>query len=72
MANIKIAELHPAGTALFSDSEGFLNELTDGQMEIVGAGVNFSLFADPAFPFVALSNLVSANPPTIYASFGGK
>ena len=29
MANIKLSELHAAGSELFNDSESFLNELSD-------------------------------------------
>ncbi|NEQ87056.1 MAG: hypothetical protein F6K26_45595 [Moorea sp. SIO2I5] len=31
MSSIKIAELRPAGSELFQDSESFLHELSDGQ-----------------------------------------
>ncbi|NEQ86153.1 MAG: hypothetical protein F6K26_40565 [Moorea sp. SIO2I5] len=31
MSTIKIAELRPAGSELFQDSESFLNELSEGQ-----------------------------------------
>ncbi|NEO13640.1 MULTISPECIES: hypothetical protein [unclassified Moorena] len=43
MSTIKIAELRPAGSELFQDSESFLNELSDGQemdMVLGGGGVN--------------------------------
>ncbi|AOX03663.1 hypothetical protein BJP34_33335 [Moorena producens PAL-8-15-08-1] len=39
MSSIKIAELRPAGSELFQDSESFLNELSDGQeMDMVLGG----------------------------------
>ncbi|NEO23443.1 hypothetical protein [Moorena sp. SIO4A5] len=39
MSTIKIAELRPAGSELFQDSESFLNELSDGQeMDMVLGG----------------------------------
>jgi hypothetical protein len=37
MASIKIAELRPAGSELFQDSESFLNELNEREI-VVGAG----------------------------------
>ncbi|NEQ12304.1 MULTISPECIES: hypothetical protein [unclassified Moorena] len=45
MSSIKIAELRPAGSELFQDSESFLNELSDGQeMDMVlGGGGVFSI-----------------------------
>ncbi|MGE5658249.1 MAG: hypothetical protein ACM37W_16725 [Actinomycetota bacterium] len=43
MANIKVSELHPAGSELFMDSESFLNDLTDMDTLSVqgGQGANF-------------------------------
>jgi hypothetical protein len=39
MANIAIPELHPMGSSLFQDSEGFLDELGEPEMNcIVGGG----------------------------------
>lgn len=31
MASIKISDLHPAGSDLFSDSESYLNELSESE-----------------------------------------
>jgi hypothetical protein len=36
MASINISDLHPPGYELLQDSESFLNELKDQEMEIVG------------------------------------
>ncbi len=46
MANIKIADLQPAGCELFQDSESFLNELTDGEVSQIkgGSSLKFQLF----------------------------
>lgn len=41
MANIKISDLRPAGLNLFSDSEGYLNELSENEQNIQG-GIFFS------------------------------
>ncbi|NEQ87242.1 MAG: hypothetical protein F6K26_46615 [Moorea sp. SIO2I5] len=39
MSSIKIAELRPAGSELFQDSESFLNELSEAQeMDMVLGG----------------------------------
>ncbi|AFZ35760.1 hypothetical protein Sta7437_2212 [Stanieria cyanosphaera PCC 7437] len=35
MANIKLSELNPVGSELFQDSENFLNELNDQEMDAV-------------------------------------
>ncbi|AOY84121.1 hypothetical protein BJP36_33565 [Moorena producens JHB] len=46
MSSIKIAELRPAGSELFQDSESFLNELSDGQeMDMVLGGGRRSGFS---------------------------
>jgi hypothetical protein len=38
MANIEINELKPAGAELFSDSEGFMNELSDSELADINGG----------------------------------
>lgn len=38
MASIKVTELRPAGSELFQDSESFLNELSDSQIDHVVGG----------------------------------
>ena len=38
MANIEINELKPAGAELFSDSEGFMNELSDSELANINGG----------------------------------
>ncbi len=39
MADIKISDLHPAGSELFSDSEGYMNELDDGELSVIYGGI---------------------------------
>lgn len=39
MANIAISELRPAGTELFLDSEGFISELTDEELNLTKGGI---------------------------------
>ena len=38
MASIKINNLQPAGSDLFSDSENYLNELNDQELDLVNGG----------------------------------
>jgi hypothetical protein len=46
MATIKISDLHPTGADLFQDSENYLNELTDDELDLTQGGFT------PAFSFV--------------------
>lgn len=39
MANIEINELKPAGAELFSDSEGFMTELSDSELDNINGGL---------------------------------
>lgn len=47
MATINISDLNPTGTELFSDSESFMNELVDGELQIINGGI-VPLLAIPA------------------------
>lgn len=38
MASIKIDNLQPAGSDLFNDSENYLHELSDQELDIVNGG----------------------------------
>ncbi len=40
MAEIKVSELRPAGSELLQDSESFLNELSDRELENVVGGTS--------------------------------
>ena len=42
MATIKISDLHSAGSELFMDSESYLNELTNDELNIAHGGLFFS------------------------------
>ncbi|MEG4183601.1 hypothetical protein QUA32_17730 [Microcoleus sp. Pol14D6] len=46
MATIKISDLHPTGSDLFQDSENYLNELTDDELDLTHGGFS------PAVSFV--------------------
>lgn len=39
MSKIEVSELYPVGLKLFQDSESFLNELTDREMESITGGL---------------------------------
>ena len=45
MANIKVNDLQPTGSELFFDSESFLNELSDAEMDIKGGWSSISIGA---------------------------
>lgn len=38
MAYITISDLRPAGSELFADSESFMNDLVDGELEAISGG----------------------------------
>jgi hypothetical protein len=38
MPTIKISDLSPTGSDLFSDSESYMNELSDGELDIINGG----------------------------------
>lgn len=38
MASIKINNLQPAGTDLFHDSESYLNELNNQELDVISGG----------------------------------
>ncbi|WP_168166508.1 MULTISPECIES: hypothetical protein [Moorena] len=38
MASIAISDLHPVGVNLFDDSESFMMDLSDDQLDVTGGG----------------------------------
>jgi hypothetical protein len=42
MASIKISDLRPAGSDLFSDSESYISELGDSELNIINGGFTSS------------------------------
>lgn len=40
MANITITDLHPVGSDLFMDSESFMNELSDAEINGTKGGIS--------------------------------
>ncbi|MDB9305030.1 hypothetical protein PN488_11690 [Nodularia spumigena CS-591/12] len=43
MANIVISDLRPAGSELFMDSESYLNDLTNDELNQTSGGASFLL-----------------------------
>jgi bacteriocin-like protein len=39
MATINISDLRPTGSELFSDSESYMNELSDSELETINGGL---------------------------------
>ena len=39
MSTIKISDLHPIGSELFSDSESFMTELVDSELAAINGGL---------------------------------
>ncbi|MEE6162567.1 hypothetical protein U9R62_14750 [Cylindrospermopsis raciborskii DSH] len=54
MANISISDLRPAGVDFFSDSESYLNEITESEINsIIGASTFlFPIVIRVAIPYV--------------------
>lgn len=52
MANIKVFDLNSTGFKLFSDSESYMNELDDSEVDIVNGGCY-----TPTFPLCARSSI---------------
>ena len=66
MAKIKLSELRPAGLELLQDSQSFLNELSDRELEnVVGGDGNYDIVVR-VFP---AENPVSVVMPTIHGTF---
>lgn len=51
MATIKISDLHPTGANLFQDSENYLNELTDEELNLTQGGSRWSFMIGIGFQF---------------------
>jgi hypothetical protein len=59
MAEIKLSELRPAGSELLQDSENFLNELNDREIENVVGGNTIASVASQNSISVGTINTVS-------------
>lgn len=68
MSTIKIAELRPAGSELFQDSESFLNELSDGQEMNMVLGGGFSGFSFSFGSFQTVQSVQSIETASIVSN----
>jgi hypothetical protein len=59
MAEIKLSELRPAGSELLQDSENFLNELNDREIENVVGGNTIASVASQNSASVGTINTIS-------------
>ncbi|MDJ0532282.1 MAG: hypothetical protein QNJ70_07245 [Xenococcaceae cyanobacterium MO_207.B15] len=55
MAKIKLSELCPAGSELLQDSESFLTELSDPELENVVGGNSLIVIEKPSFSLVTIT-----------------
>ncbi len=53
MPKITISNLYPVGSELFDDSESFLNELTDADLNLTRGGCQFGN-SSPPHPFTSI------------------
>ncbi len=59
MAEIKLSELRPAGSELLQDSESFLNELNDRELENVVGGSTIASVASQNSISLSILNTVT-------------
>jgi hypothetical protein len=53
MASIKISDLKPAGSELFSDSESYMSELGDSELGIInGGGISLAVLGIAGLLFI--------------------
>lgn len=64
MAEIKLSELRPAGSELLQDSESFLTELSDRELDNVVGGHNQSHFTIYIKPFTNIEPITFGPLPT--------
>jgi hypothetical protein len=60
MASITISDLHASGSELFSDSESYMNELGDGELQIINGGISTPLCASIAVTIISAVLVFSA------------
>ena len=65
MAEIKLSELRPAGSELLEDSESFLNELNDRDLENVAGGISIASVASQASVSIGTINTLGDVGQTI-------
>jgi hypothetical protein len=70
MATIKISELEPTGLALFSDSESYMKEMTEGELSgVLGGACNFADATAAASVGIGLGGAATA--PVTPTAFSG-
>ncbi|MFN6501266.1 MAG: hypothetical protein RMX65_030315 [Nostoc sp. DedQUE01] len=69
MATIKISDLRPTGSDLFSDSEGYMNELNDNEVDAIYGGYKRWQRVSAGVSLIGISTLIVG--PLIEA-FGGR
>jgi hypothetical protein len=58
MATITISDLHVSGSELFSDSESYMNELGDGELQMInGEGTPLAISASVIVTLVASAHV---------------
>jgi hypothetical protein len=62
MSTIKISNLHPDGSDLFSDSESYMNELGDSQLDIIGGA-----FTTPVCAVAASLVVISISASLVFS-----
>jgi hypothetical protein len=60
MATIKIVDLNPVGSEFFADSESYLNELTDDELNMTQGGTS------PILVSIALTVIIYSPPVYVY------
>ncbi len=62
MATINISDLRPTGSDLFSDSEGYMNELGDSEVHTIYGGRRFPFPRFSAATTIASLLITTASP----------
>ena len=65
MATIKISDLHSAGSELFMDSESYLNELTNDELNMAHGGLPTSPYCAIAISLSVIIIINTTKLPTV-------
>ncbi|MGK7938010.1 MAG: bacteriocin [Xenococcaceae cyanobacterium] len=70
MAEIKLSELRPAGSELLEDSESFLNELNDRELEnVVGGNTIASVASQNSISVGTVNTVTDAGISQTFVTF---
>ncbi len=69
MSKIKLSELRPAGSELLQDSESFLAELSDQELENVVGGDSIFIIVKPVKPVFTIFQTIKSLPSEITVLF---